>query len=243
MTQTNTQDLFDSDISFNPPIWREIIETQSELFTVRSLLPISDRLRKEFHEGHAAGRAMPTIQKSEWVTPLLAPYEEKTIGYDLPCLLSADRPTCDRIMMCAQDPLRKTGEPIVTVGTFFGIDDRRCRSRRHYRPVWDFIRLCVLAGYDVWVTDAIKLFAGKGVVQKDRSLIDQCYSVLEAEIEAFRPTKVIGFGKVAQHSLRKVSRDVELVPIIHPAARAKGAFKDRVQIYYQAVFGADAPPQ
>lgn len=142
-------------------------------------------------------------------------------------------------MMCAQDPLRKSGAASVTVGTFFGIDDHRCRSRRHYRPVWDFIRLCVLSGYDVWVTDAIKLYAGKGVVGKDRELMNLCYSVLEAEIDLFRPTKLIGFGKVAQRFLRKVSGDAEVIPIVHPAARMRGAFKDRVHQYNQAVFGVD----
>ncbi len=182
----------DLDIQFNRGNWRHLIETQSRLFDPSALAAVSDRLREEFHCGHAIGRKMPEITQADWKSDLITRYSDRAIGYDLPCLLSADRPTRGRIMLCAQDPLRDLKDPPgLTVGTFFGLDDNRLRlGGNHYRAVWNLIRTCVAAGYDVWVTDALKLFVGKHQLRNDKALVELCYEILRDEIEAFSPDKI-----------------------------------------------------
>lgn len=234
--------LLDAEIAFNPEPWSKLIQTQAQLFDVKSLIQISDRLRCEFHEGHAPGRVMPEIARQDWATDLLDRYAGGPIGYDLPCLLSTDRPARGRIMMCAQDPLRGSGAAKLTVGTFFGIDDNHLRVRRHYWMIWQFIRRCVLAGHDVWVTDAIKVFAGKGVVQRDHSLSELSRSIIEAEVAAFAPDRIVTFGKLAGESMAGISGKHTHISLQHPTAHGqRGAFKDRVGIYMQAVLGEDCP--
>lgn len=232
----------DSEIAFNPEPWSKLIETQAHLFNTKALIQISDRLRSEFHGGHAPGRVMPEIARQDWASDLLDRYADGPIGYDLPCLLSADRPTRGHIMMCAQDPLRGPGEAKLTVGTFFGIDDDYLRVRRHYWMIWQFIRRCVLAGHDVWVTDAIKVFAGKGVVQRDHTLRELSRSIIEAEVTAFAPDRIVTFGKLARETMAPISGKHALIGLKHPTARGqRGSFKDRVGIYMQAVLGEDFP--
>ncbi len=185
---------------------------------------------------------MPEIAPQDWNTKLLAPYVGGTIGYDLPCLLSADRPSRGRIMLCAQDPLRKPGGARLTVGTFFGIDNHTLRTRRHYGVIWLFIRQCVLAGYDVWVTDAIKLYAGRNVLRRDPDLRSLSISVISAEVAAFRPDKILTFGNDARWAMKASGAVVPLTHVAHPNARGiKGPFKDRLIIYSQALFGSDSP--
>lgn len=232
----------DPEIAFNPEPWSKMIQTQAQLFDVKALIQISDRLRSEFHGGHATGRVMPEIARRDWATDLLDRYADGPIGYDLPCLLSADRPARGRIMMCAQDPLRGAGAAKLTVGTFFGIDDNHLRARRHYWMIWQFIRHCVLAGHDVWVTDAIKVFAGKGVVQRDRPLRELSRSIIEAEVAAFKPDRIVTFGKLAGETMADVSCNHALISLQHPTAHGqRGSFKDRVGIYLQAVLGNNCP--
>lgn len=240
MTSSGELKKFDPDILFNPPPWSDLVETQRELFDTDALVRISDQLREEFHKGHAPGRDMPEIPRPAWRTRLLDPYAKKTIGYDLPCLLSADRSTRGRIMLCAQDPKRDGKEAKLTVGTFFGIDSDYHRARRHWGMMWQLIRRCVLAGYDVWVTDAIKLYAGRNVMRHDPDLRALCFSVIRKEVEAFQPDKVLAIGNDARDALNAAEIKIPVVHVVHPTARGlRGPFKDRLEDYWQALGGTN----
>lgn len=141
---------YDADILFNRTPWQDLIASQELLFKPEALLEISDSLRVDFHEGHAQGRKMPVVPHAAYANDLLATFDDQVAGYDLPCLLSANRPTRGRVMFCAQDPLRNGEQKGITVGTFFGIDSDWLRqSRRHYGVLWQLIRRCVEHGYDV----------------------------------------------------------------------------------------------
>ena len=243
----------DHDIHFNRDGWQSVIETQSKLFNRDVLVAISDQLREEFHAGHAKGRKMPEIEQTDWKTDLLTQYNDRAVGYDLPCLLSADRPTRGRIMLCAQDPLRKGTLPSLTVGTFFGIDNNSYRhSRKHYGAVWNLIRTCVHAGYDVLVTDALKIFVGKGQLQQNPELVDLCVEILEDEIEAFSPDKILAMGRTAGDTIARVRSEGAFLRARHPAAWGKwylegsanpeeDYLKGLEHYYCRALFGEDAP--
>lgn len=234
----NDAKVYDGDILFNPPLWEDLVETQRELFRPAALKIISDRLRHEFYRGHAPDRQMPEIDPEAWSTDLLQPYAGQHLGYDLPCLLSADRIARGRIMLCAQDPLRGEGPAKLTVGTFFGIDSHYHRTRRHWGMIWQLVRSLVSTGYDVWVTDAIKVFAGPRTIYMDEKLRNLCYSVMEKEISAFRPDKVVAFGSVAETALRGAKDDIQLVRVPHPTARGiRGTLRERSERYHAAILG------
>lgn len=193
---------------------------------------ISDRLRHEFYHGHAANREMPEIAKGDWNTLLLDAYADGPIGYDLPCLLSANRQASGRIILCAQDPLRGPGPAKLTVGTFFGIDSNYHRSRRHWGMIWQLIRRCVMEGYEVWVTDAIKLFAGKNVLLQDSRLRELCYTTIRDEVSVFSPTKVVAFGAWASDALSAAGVKAPILRVPHPTARGlRGAMQERLAEY------------
>ncbi|MHC9236987.1 hypothetical protein ACX9MO_15270 [Pseudooceanicola sp. 502str34] len=228
----------DADILFNPPPWGDLVETQSDLFQPSVLKDISDRLRMEFHRGHAPNRDMPEIPRKYWSTELLDRYRDRTIGYDLPCLLSAKRPARGRIMLCAQDPKRDGTDAKVTVGTFFGIDSDYHRARRHWGMMWKLIRRCVLAGYDVWVTDAIKVYAGRNVLRRDPELRELCFSVIAEEVEAFNPDTILAIGNDARDALKRAGTSKPITHVVHPTARGlRGPFDQRLEIYWQALGG------
>ncbi len=246
----------DPDIHFNRDGWQHVIETQSKLFNLSALVAISDQLREEFHCGHAAGRRMPEIKQTDWRSDLLIRYNDREIGYDLPCLLSASRPTRGRIMICAQDPLRSGTSPALTVGTFFGIDNNGYRhSNRHYGAVWNLIRTCVQAGYDVWVTDALKIFVGRHQLWKDPDLVELCREILRDEIEAFSPDKILAMGGTASGVLANAGLGRSFLRATHPSYYGKkgwylkgtsdpeeGYLKGLERYYCRILFGADAPP-
>lgn len=245
----------DLDIRFNRDGWKRVVETQSKLFNPEALVLISDRLREEFHSGHAKGRKMPEIEQADWRTNLLAQYNDREIGYDLPCLLSADRPTRGRIMLCAQDPLRKGTSPRLTVGTFFGIDNSSYRhNRKHHGAVWNLISTCVHAGYDVLVTDALKIFVGKNQLWKDPELVKLCFEMLADEIETFSPDKILTMGRTASDALSYVRPEGSFLRATHPSYYGKkgwylegscnsdaGKLKGLEQYYCRLLFGADLP--
>lgn len=191
---------------------------------------------------------MPVISREHWQSDFLSRYSDKMIGYDLPCLLSARRRPKGRIMLCAQDPFRPptkisdTIAPSLTVGTFFGIDNEWCRARRHWAPVWNFIRQSIFAGYDVWVTDAIKIFAGKNVVSRDPDLRSLCHAIIQKEIAMFNPQKFLTFGHDARNALAASGITERVAHTTHPTARGiRGPFRERPKIYSQALFGTDQP--
>lgn len=230
--------VYDADILFNPPAWDALVETQRTLFRTIALKNISDQLRQEFYFGHAPNREMPVIDESDWNTTLLGAYADRPLGYDLPCLLSAERATKGRIMLCAQDPLRGAGPARLTVGTFFGIDSQYHRTRRHWGMIWQLIRSFVETGYEVWVTDAIKIFAGKNIVMKDEKIRDLCYAVMAAEIAAFQPDHLVAFGSVADGALRASNSGQQVVRVPHPTARGiRGSHRDRLDLYRNAILG------
>ncbi|WP_295536635.1 uracil-DNA glycosylase family protein [uncultured Thioclava sp.] len=212
---TSSTQAFDADVLFNKGGWPDFIQSQEKLFSKESLTRVSDGLREEFHCGHAEGRQMPSFQRSDWSSDVLEPFTGYPIGYDLPCLISRDRPTRGRIMFCAQDPLRKEGTPgVVTIGTFFGIDSERYRHyinpgrqvKAHHPAMWDVIRACLDASYDVWLTDAVKVFAGPGnLLLKDKRGRQLCSEILADEIAQVQPVRVVALGGKAANELHKVA--------------------------------------
>ncbi|WP_155846097.1 hypothetical protein [Celeribacter ethanolicus] len=225
-----------TEIRFNTGVWNDVIESQTPLFSSEALLRASDEIRDVFYGPHPEGRQMPTISRDHWNSSLWKEHMQVEVGYDLPCLLSLDRPAKGRVMFCAQDPWRKGEEQKVTVGTFFGIDNEYYRNRRHYKMLWNLIVRCLETGYDVWVTDAIKLYAGRNVVMRNAPLRDLCFSVLRDEVAAVNPSAILAFGKVAGWALESAQIERDFIRGVHPTARGvRGSMSERGERYWDSV--------
>ncbi|MDZ4311765.1 MAG: hypothetical protein U1A24_14565 [Cypionkella sp.] len=250
---------YDADILFNRARWQDLIVSQDLLFKPEALSKMSDGLRSDFHEGHAQGRKLPVIPTEAYANDLLVSFDNHVAGYDLPCLLSANRPTRGRVMFCAQDPLRNGDQKGITVGTFFGIDSDYLRqSRRHYGVLWQLIRRCVENGYDVWVTDAMKLYAKEAPIASQ--LYDICGDVLRREVELFNPDHIVAFGNRARYLLDSFKLSRPVIYERHPTARGssaawakegatrsycatpQGRLEAKVDRYCRDIFGFDLPP-
>lgn len=223
-----------SEIRFNTGAWSDLIKSQTPLFSYEALCNASDEIRSVFYDPHPEGRQMPTISKDHWNSSLWQTYKPREIGYDLPCLLSLDRPAKGRVMFCAQDPLRNGNEMKVSVGTFFGIDNDYFRQRRHYKMLWNLIVRCLDAGYDVWVTDAIKLYMGRNVVVRNAALKELCFSVLRDEVAAVSPSVIMAFGNVAAWGLDSAEIESDFIKAVHPTARGvRGSMAERGDRYWE----------
>jgi len=249
---------FDTDISFNRGRWAQLITSQEPLFDIGALVEISDRLRQEFHEGHLPGRLMPVIPSSAYGLEIPSGFGEQVAGYDLPCLLSSDRDPKGTVMLCAQDPLRSGTDRGVTVGTFFGIDSQRLRhSRRHYGVLWELIRRCVAFGYDVWVTDGMKLYV-KGAPIGAR-LHQLCGEVLLDEVRLVKPDHIVAFGNRARDLLSGFGLEGRIIHMRHQTAwglssggstdgqtaigggTPEARFEAKVQDYCRRIFDHELP--
>lgn len=249
---------YDADISFNRAPWQDLIVSQELLFKPEALAAISNGLRTDFHEGHAQGRKMPVVPADAYANDLLATFDNHVAGYDLPCLLSANRPARGRVMFCAQDPLRNGEQKGITVGTFFGIDSDYLRqSRRHYGVLWQLIRRCVENGYDVWVTDAMKLYAKAAPITPQ--LYEISGEVLLREVKLFNPDHIVAFGNHARDLLDRFKLKNPVLHERHPTARgssaawakegatrsycetAQGRLEAKVDRYCRDIFGFELP--
>ncbi|MBN2739566.1 MAG: hypothetical protein JXR35_01570 [Rhodobacteraceae bacterium] len=124
-------------------------------------------------------------------------------------------------MFCAQDPLRKEGQPgVVTIGTFFGTDNERYRHyinpgdkiKPHHPAMWDVVRTCLDADYDVWLTDAVKVFAGpENLLLKDKRGRQLCSDILVDEIAQVQPVRIVALGGAAANELHRVAVKEEVI--------------------------------
>lgn len=208
---------------FNEGEWSEWIDSQTGLFTRSALERASAELREKFEcvtKAEASAHKNPVFRyPDDCSTPHLEPICGKVSGYDLPCLISADsKDGCKGVVMfCAQDPLRKEVCDGISVATFFGIDHIGYRGqRRHYGIVWKLVTQMVERGFDVWLTDANKLYCKEESISG--ALLGLSLTTLGRELDLLKPVRIVAFGKAATQQLSSYSGcPVRSVP--HPASR------------------------
>jgi hypothetical protein len=225
-------------IQLNGKNWKQVIASQSSLFDLDKLHEIGAYFGAQF-QGDYVESGWRTIGADEIVEEYRANIDGVVCGYDLPVLLSdtSNEPSKKRIMLCAQDPLRFNETiPRVTVSAPFGV------SQEHYRNgkkgsgiVWQVAASLVDQGYDVWLTDARKLwFPDEQHIKQLRGICDQ---VLMAEIEHFDPQLVIAFGNEAAGVVGRAVRGTTRLAckLVHPSAQRRGTFEMKVEEYLEKI--------
>jgi hypothetical protein len=225
-------------IQLNGKNWKEVVTSQSSLFDINKLHEIGAYFSSQF-QGEPVESGWRTIQTDEIVKEHRQHIEGKVCGYDLPVLISdtSTEPTQKRIMLCAQDPLRSgETEPRVTVSAPFGVSQKRYRNAKTGPGiVWTVAAHLVSFGYDVWLTDARKLwFPDKNAIKALGTVCDQ---MLIAEMKLFDPQIVVAFGNQAAGV---VGRNVDASQrrarkLVHPSAQRAGKFETKVKEYLEQI--------
>lgn len=139
-------------------------------------------------------------------------------GHDLPFWVEVNEEEKGRIMLVSQDPLRRLSCPgYITFSSPFGIHSLDYRGNRLTTQI---VEVIIKKGYSVYLTDIYKLYAMRRGV-KVSFMPKLFYDILSAEIDFFKPTSIIGFGKIPQNALKGIYPS-KGVP--HPNARLDKAF-------------------
>ena len=151
---------------------------------------------------------------------------EKITGIDIPVLINdSSRKAANTIMIVEQDPLRnyqfyakRYKKTILSHNAIVGIP-----NALHCNPVSFYLKLVeelINKGWNVYLTDVYKIYAPGLKGKKGRLTADEL-TLLEDELDAIRPTKVILFGKEAQRSFSKVTHSsIKPIELPHRSARA-----------------------
>ncbi|NIY95861.1 MAG: hypothetical protein HWE39_09350 [Oceanospirillaceae bacterium] len=214
------------EIRLNKGHWSTWIESQAPFISADGLKDLSKSLEKEFRETHSRPPNLQIVPPEQISSESLLAYQDQVVGYDLPCLLSVDRPRRGTVMLCAQDPLRSPKSEIgLTVGTFFGLNSSIFRSnRRSHGVMWRVIVKLLSDDYDVWVTDAMKLHSP--TVKLTPELYGACRDVLDREIRAVAPVKIVAVGNVAASHFQRfgVTGAEDVIRVVHPSHYVKSSF-------------------
>lgn len=226
--------MYDRELSFNGEGWHKVLPSQEDLFQPDLLRKIGDMFSREFHHGvdgfieedrpyRTSGEALPVIPEHAINPEFSSHLCSRTTGYDLPCLVSGNRQASRNIMLCAQDPLRGKSDPFgVSVATFFGINNPRHReNNRHYGILWTLIKRLIEQDFNVWLTDARKLwFCPSSPMQ---SIQDLQSDILRKEIDIVDPDRIVALGNQSFSALAEILKGTprvnRLKKIHHPAWR------------------------
>jgi hypothetical protein len=166
------------------------------------------------------------------------------IGIDLPVLLCPEKKSTKTLFIVGEDPLRDFVDlsSDVRLSTPFGL---HMEEFRNYRlPLyWQYIEYLLGQGFNVYVTDYIKLW----VKRKDKLKInfkddmeENFQKAFICELEAFNPQLIVTFGNCASSLLNKASDKINSYGISsinfpHPTGTANGKWKNEFKKYYSRV--------
>jgi len=151
------------------------------------------------------------------------------IGVDLPIAIQGDQKNGKTIVIVGQDPLRKTKNPNLDIGTPYEVHRHYGRIKARHRLYFQHIKLLLDEGYRVYLTDVAKVWVGEmhGVVLRPRTLHSNDHRdflrVLKAEIGNISPFCVLTWGAKAKDAIKDLALDDSRCPHYsspHPAARS-----------------------
>lgn len=162
------------------------------------------------------------------------------IGIDLPVLLSPEKTCTKTVFIVGEDPLRDflNLSSEVRLSTPFGLHMEEFRN--HRLPIyWQYIEYLLGQGFNVYVTDYIKLW----IKEKDKSKIhfkdDIKYNLQRAfnyELKTFNPKLIVTFGNHASNlvngSIGTIDTNISTIQFPHPTGTANGKWRNTLKEYY-----------
>lgn len=151
-------------------------------------------------------------------------------GVDLPILLSPKHKSKKTIFIVAEDPLRPLKDKCdkIVFSTPFAthVD---CFRKKKLKVYWDITRRLLDNGYNVYITDLLKLWIKQKGVRKEKianDLFDNFRQSLRKEIELFKPELIVTYGCAAWKLLQEIENSgISKIPFTHPTNTANRKWK------------------
>lgn len=154
----------------------------------------------------------------------------------------------EKIMIVAQDPLRKEGKQDLTMSSPFGLHFKPYRINSQKGFLTPIISGLFTAGVkEIYITDAYKLYV-EGGIRKMRSNKEVFSAILQTEIEQFNPNVIVTFSVRSRKLLRSV---LHLKNKLHRSTSNKYAYEytnannNKITIYHypypRPLYGALIP--
>lgn len=157
------------------------------------------------------------------------------VGVDIPSLLERNNNSSNKktIAILGQDPLRKSNKRVedIEIATPYGMHLKTCREKLpNTRLYFDLIQVLLDEGYRVYLTDIFKIWVSEADKDKAIPLRKKDYprfvDVLKAELEIFKPSVVITWGKVASRTLRSLNLSINHLEFPHPSSANNGKWRE-----------------
>ena len=160
-------------------------------------------------------------------------YEKSpSIAIDLPSFLEWDdgnkqKPT---IVLLGQDSKGNQDHEDISIGTPYGLHHKGSREKlTNTKLYFDMVRVLLDLGYRVYLTDIFKVwvcnpekrYAGSHLPKEDKTSF---LEILEREIAAVNPVKVITWGNNSWNAIRNTNIS-QTLSFPHPSGAANGAWK------------------
>lgn len=210
------------ELEFNNGEWPRLIESQAKLIDVKEVVRLSSEFRRNFWNSEVKPAPLPIMLEALCETAR-SEVSGTICGYDIPTLISRGPESRQRIVLCFQDPKRPSNSQSLTASTPFGVAWRRYREGgRSYRVVWEIVKLLDQLDFDVWLTDAWKLWLENQAATERLKCVQK--DILSKEMNKVKPVAMFVFGGEAAKSVKflRESPEVSSFPIhqiIHPSIR------------------------
>lgn len=140
------------------------------------------------------------------------------IGFDIPILLSPKSGISDKtIVILGESPLRERSLQGIIVALPFGIGYKNgyCKRCDRYTQT---IQNIIDAGYNVYVTDIIKIWTEEYIDKSKLKVSDDDITMLQKELELlnnYNVVEIVCWGKTSFNAIKKIVPDTLYVP--HPS--------------------------
>lgn len=163
-------------------------------------LDISPEELERWYQDLAAGSFEPVHLGADSLRGAFTKYtDSKDLGIDLPVWTGSASSAKPLLMVIAQDPLREPSKRrSIVVSTVFSLGTRAAPSGTG--SYWGFLSQ-LLHKYDLYITDARKLFYRGSPKDKEFKLHPIHSILLRQELDAIGPAAVLTMGKVAREIL------------------------------------------
>jgi hypothetical protein len=170
----------------------------------------------------------PLTSQQDLITKYCQP--SSLVGIDLPSIWRPRNGIGKTIFILAQDPRRNPKDEFLNkteLSTPFGTHLRDFRENKKYKQTihWQVILFFLNKGYNVYLTDAYKIWIKDWRFKNTDDLIHKFILCFKGEVEFFNPPIIVSYGNSAKTFVDRLGLTNKNIHFIHPSGTASGSWK------------------